>query len=300
MAARRTTSHSTSPQQGGGAADELPPTAWAVLGLLSFPGERTGYELKKWADASLRFFYWSPAISQIYAELRRLEALGYATSRRSGPEEPRAKRSYAITEEGRAALAAWAGGGRDAGPPVLKHPLLLRVWLGHLTAPDHLRALVAEHIAQTERELAEVREALALATGSEAWSHPQVALRWSERRLVAEVELAEAMLGDLVGRGAAGASADPAQGAPGTSMDPAQGAPHASADPAQGAPDASADPAQGAPDASADPAPGAPERAPDPAPAALAPPVPRQTHPPRKEQPPHPPRQPSEDAPTPG
>ncbi|MFI8792971.1 hypothetical protein [Streptomyces sp. NPDC055105] len=54
-------------------ADDLPPTAWAVLGLLSFPGERTGYELKKWADASLRFFYWSPAISQIYAELRRLE-----------------------------------------------------------------------------------------------------------------------------------------------------------------------------------------------------------------------------------
>ncbi|MCP3818723.1 hypothetical protein NLX86_11540 [Streptomyces sp. A3M-1-3] len=56
-----------------------------MLGLLSFPGARTGYELKKWADASLRFFYWSPAISQIYAELRRLETLGYATSRRSGP-----------------------------------------------------------------------------------------------------------------------------------------------------------------------------------------------------------------------
>src|ERR1043165_4355532 len=87
----------------------LPPTAWAVLGLLSFPpGERTGYELKKWADASLRFFYGSPAFSQIYAELRRLERLGYATSRRSGPEEPRTKRTYAITRAGRDALAAWA------------------------------------------------------------------------------------------------------------------------------------------------------------------------------------------------
>ncbi|MEU8956476.1 PadR family transcriptional regulator [Streptomyces sp. NPDC048518] len=280
MAARRMTSHNPSPLQEGGAAEELPPTAWAVLGLLSFPGERTGYELKKWADASLRFFYWSPAISQIYAELRRLEALGYATSRRSGPEEPRAKRSYAITGEGRTALAAWAGGGRDAGPPVLKHPLLLRVWLGHLTAPDHLRALVAEHIAQTERELAEVREALARATGTEAWSHPQVALRWSERRLVAEVELAEAMLGDL--------AAPPAPGAP-------------------GAPGASASPAQGEPGTCPDSAQGAPESSPDPAPAAL--PVPHQTQPPHKPQPPrtpqppqppHPPRQPSEDAPTRG
>lgn len=193
MTARRTTSqrHEVPP------GDGLPPTAWAVLGLLSFPGERTGYELKKWADASLRFFYWSPAISQIYAELRRLEARGYATSRRSGPEEPRAKRSYAITEQGRAALAGWAGGTEDAGPPVLKHPLLLRVWLGHLTAPDQLRALVAEHIAQTEGDLKEARDALARAAGTEAWSHPHIALRWSVRRLESEVDLARAMLADL-------------------------------------------------------------------------------------------------------
>ncbi|MEV2254112.1 PadR family transcriptional regulator [Streptomyces sp. NPDC050147] len=176
---------------------ELPPTAWAVLGLLSFPGERTGYELKKWADASLRHFYWAPAISQIYAELRRLEALGYATSRRSGPEEPRAKRSYSITAEGRAALVGWAGGAEDAGPAVLKHPLLLRVWLGHLAAPEHLRALVAEHIAHTRGELKEVHDALARADGEAAWTHPQIALRWSGRRLEAEIALAEAMLVDL-------------------------------------------------------------------------------------------------------
>ena len=55
----------------------LPATAWAVLGLLSFGRDLTGYDLKKWADSSLRFFYWSPAISQIYGELRRLESLGY-------------------------------------------------------------------------------------------------------------------------------------------------------------------------------------------------------------------------------
>ncbi|WP_199549464.1 PadR family transcriptional regulator [Streptomyces sp. N35] len=175
----------------------LPATAWAVLGLLSFPGERTGYELKKWADASLRFFYWSPAISQIYAELRRLESLGYVTSRRSGPEEPRTKRTYAITASGRGALADWAGSAQDAGAAVLKHPLLLRVWLGHLTSPEHLRELVVEHIARTKGELKEVVDASAQAEGVEAWTHPQIALRWSERRLKSELELAEAMLADL-------------------------------------------------------------------------------------------------------
>ncbi|MEV3861432.1 PadR family transcriptional regulator [Streptomyces sp. NPDC050095] len=174
----------------------LPPTAWAVLGLLSFPGERTGYDLKKWADASLRFFYGAPAISQIYAELRRLERLGYVTSRGSGPEEPRAKRTYAITEAGRAALGAWAAG-QDADAVSLKHPVVLRVWLGHLAAPERLRTLVEEHLARTEGELKEVRDALARADGVDAWAHPQIALRWSERRLLAEVELTRGMLTDL-------------------------------------------------------------------------------------------------------
>ncbi|MEV7413941.1 PadR family transcriptional regulator [Streptomyces sp. NPDC089919] len=178
-------------------ARELPATAWAVLGLLSFPGERTGYELKKWADASLRFFYWSPAISQIYAELRRLEGLGYADSRRSGPEEVRTKRRYAITDAGRAALADWASDTAEAGPPVLKHGVLLRVWLGHLADPARLRAVVADHIARTREELAEVREARTRAADTPAWTYPELALRWSERHHEAELTLAEALLADL-------------------------------------------------------------------------------------------------------
>ncbi|WP_189389095.1 PadR family transcriptional regulator [Streptomyces sp. SDr-06] len=185
---------------GPGPPAQLPPTAWAVLGLLSFPGERTGYELKKWADASLRFFYWAPAVSQIYAELRRLEGLGYVTSRPSGPEEPRPTRRYAISEAGRSALAGWADSPGAAGPAVLKHPLVLRVWLGHLAAPQRLRALVGDHLVRTEAELTRVRAALARAEdaeGTDGWAYPRIALRWSERRELAELELARAMLADL-------------------------------------------------------------------------------------------------------
>ncbi|MFE5771868.1 PadR family transcriptional regulator [Streptomyces sp. NPDC056485] len=184
---------------------DLPPTAWAVLGLLSFPGERTGYELKKWADSSLRFFYWSPAISQIYAELRRLEELGYAASARSGPEEARAKRRYAITGAGRAALAGWASQTAEAGPPVLKHGPLLRIWLGHLADPEQLRAMVCGHLERTRGELAAVREAMAQADDVPEWAFPALALRWSERQHLAELELGEALLVDLAELGTAGA-----------------------------------------------------------------------------------------------
>lgn len=180
---------------------ELPPTAWAVLGLLSFPGERTGYELKKWADSSLRFFYWSPAISQIYAELRRLEELGYAASARSGPEEARAKRRYGITPAGREALAGWACDVAEAGPPVLKHGLLLRVWLGHLAEPERLRAMVTGHLERTTEELTAVREVMAHAAADPDWAFPVLALRWSERQHLAELELTRALLADLEGLG---------------------------------------------------------------------------------------------------
>ncbi|WP_051832584.1 PadR family transcriptional regulator [Streptomyces katrae] len=189
---------------------DLPPTAWAVLGLLSFPGERTGYELKKWADSSLRFFYWSPAISQIYAELRRLEELGYAASARSGPEEVRAKRRYAITDAGREALAGWAADTAEAGPPVLKHGLLLRVWLGHLAEPERLRAMVGDHLERTRGELAAVREAMEQAGDVPEWAFPALALRWSERQHLAELELGEALLTDLAEL--AGAAKGAAQG----------------------------------------------------------------------------------------
>ena len=37
----------------------LPATGYAVLGLLSFGKALSGYELKRWADHSLRYFFWS-------------------------------------------------------------------------------------------------------------------------------------------------------------------------------------------------------------------------------------------------
>jgi hypothetical protein len=57
------------------------PTGYAVLGLLSFGRELTGYELKQWADDSLGFFYTAPAMSQIYSELERLRGAGLVQDR---------------------------------------------------------------------------------------------------------------------------------------------------------------------------------------------------------------------------
>jgi DNA-binding PadR family transcriptional regulator len=175
---------------------QLPATAWCVLGVLSFPGERSGYEVKSWADRSLRFFYLSPALSQVYRELRHLESLGYVTSYLDPEDDARNKRLYGITDAGRAAVSAWA-----ARPPdtalVIKHGVLLRVWLGHLLDPVQLRSVLAEHIDYAERMRVEAAEVEQSARRQGHWPYPELALRWSTRYYESEARLARRLLKDL-------------------------------------------------------------------------------------------------------
>ncbi|MEU6299654.1 PadR family transcriptional regulator [Streptomyces erythrochromogenes] len=192
----------------------LPATGWAVLGLLSFGEELSGYDLKKWSDLSLRFFYWSPSFSQIYSELKRLEKAGYATSRRIGHDTgTRDKRVYRITDEGMAAVRGWA---RTApvDPPVLKHGPMLRLWLGHLLEPEQMRELLLqqqEFAEDMRRRAAADAEA---AQADPAWAYPALTLKWAERYYASERDLAAAALDDIAGLGGAGGpdrgrSADP-------------------------------------------------------------------------------------------
>jgi DNA-binding PadR family transcriptional regulator len=168
----------------------------AVLGLLSFGQELSGYDLKKWADHSLRFFFWSPAISQIYSELRRLESLGYVTSRVVAKDDTRSRRLYRITDEGRQWLAHWLVS-EPADVPVLKHPTILRVWLGHLMEPAALRQAVVEHRERVEAQLEEVREDRRVVAANDAMAYAELVIRWAERYYGAELENTNRLLDDL-------------------------------------------------------------------------------------------------------
>ena len=178
------------------AAADLPATAWAVLGMLSFGRELSGYDLKKWADSSLRFFYWSPASSQIYAELRRLEKVGYVTSRVAAQDDLRNKRLFTITAAGTAAITDWVHNA-PVDPPVLKHGVALRTWLGHLADPAQLREVVTEHRDNAARLAEQAAAAADSATGVDEWEFPALVNRWSQRYYESERRLADEMLEDL-------------------------------------------------------------------------------------------------------
>lgn len=165
---------------GESATDALPPTAWAVLGILSFDAELSGYDVKRWADQSLAFFYWAPSQSQIYAELRRLEATGFAASRVEQTHAAKSRRLYRITEAGAAAVRRWA----DETPPepvMLKHPVILRVWAGHITDPERLAEILRAHRADALHRAHRAHEHAEHSADVSEWRYSSIALEWSDR-----------------------------------------------------------------------------------------------------------------------
>jgi DNA-binding PadR family transcriptional regulator len=178
---------STKPQLNG--------TSWALLGMFSYETELSGYDVRKWISWSMRFFYGSPAYSQIYSELKKLERLGLLTSRVENTGT-RARRLYKITPEGLDAATQWA---RDTPiePPSLKHPAVIRVMLGHLSNPEALKEMLQEHLANVEQMEAAAAKDAKWASADPSWAYAKVALDWAKRYYSAERELTLEMIKDL-------------------------------------------------------------------------------------------------------
>ncbi|MEZ0341098.1 PadR family transcriptional regulator [Mycobacterium sp. pV006] len=170
------------------------PTGWALLGMLSGGDELSGYDIKKWINWAIRFFYSSPAYSQIYSELKRLERLGLVSSRVDAGI--RSRRMYKITETGLAAVTGWAND-EAVEPPTLKHNPVLRVMLGHLLNPGRLREILTEHAAYAEQLHQAAATEVRWTTDQPAWAYARLALRWSEHYYAAERDLALQMIKEL-------------------------------------------------------------------------------------------------------
>jgi DNA-binding PadR family transcriptional regulator len=118
-----------------------PVTTFAVLGQLA-SGPSSGYEIKARLEAGAAQF-WHASYSQIYAELRRLEELGYASEERVVQDGRPNKRVYTITDDGRAALREWLG--EPWGLAHLRDESLVKMTLADALLPP------GEVIAQMER-----------------------------------------------------------------------------------------------------------------------------------------------------
>ena len=146
------------------AAGEKPSVlGFAILQLLSRMSA-SGYDLKDRFQSSLGRG-WHAYDTQIYRELKRLEANGYTTGElakgRSGPQ----RRIYTITERGVEALREWLASPLDVSK--LKDEFMLRVWTLDLFEPGEARAFLLR--ARREWRSALQHEQAALRTLDESY-----------------------------------------------------------------------------------------------------------------------------------
>lgn len=147
----------------------------ALLGLLA-EEPASGYDLTRKFEKALQRYAWHAQHAQIYPELTKLAGDGLVTVAAEGP---RRRRTYAITDTGRAELRRWM-----LNPPdvfVVRNELVLRLFLLSTLDSEDARAVLRPLVDDSARELATLREAIAAA---DATTPPDAGLPFG--RLVAE------------------------------------------------------------------------------------------------------------------
>jgi DNA-binding PadR family transcriptional regulator len=142
-------------------------TSYALLALVDQLGEATPYEIKQAMDSSIDNF-WPVPHTTAYEEPERLAGGGYMSVRQE--EGGRRRKTYALTEEGRAALAAWAEDPTWV-PPQIRDEGILKVFAGAnpLVFLEPRRAWHQEKLGELEGYLEAVR-------GEEAWRGSEMVL----------------------------------------------------------------------------------------------------------------------------
>lgn len=174
-------------------AASLSTTEFAILGLLSY-GERSGYDIKKAAEAGVGYV-WTAAKSQVYAVLPRLVRDGFATARHVRQERFPDKQVYRITKRGEEAFLAWLE------EPVeyrsSRSPFLLKVFFGGKMPSDALAAHLRRKREAAADELAEYREIEKRIKGSEPSYFGYATLRWGIAETRAWIRWADELLAEV-------------------------------------------------------------------------------------------------------
>ena len=174
----------------------LSTTEYAVLGLLSF-GERSGYDLKKAAEAGVGYV-WTAAKSQVYAVLPRLVEGGHATAKHVRQDRLPDKRVYRITKRGEDAFLAWLEEPVDYFSA--RSPFLLKIFFGAKMSRDVLVRHIGSKRQAAVDELAEYREIERQIKDDERSYFGYATLRWGIAQARAWIRWADGVLEELEAR----------------------------------------------------------------------------------------------------
>ena len=97
-----------------------------ILGLLAHE-DLTGYDIKKYIDGSISFF-WKGSFGSIYPALSDMEMQGLVKRMKSDNSGGREKITYHLTKKGKDALKAWLK--EESVSNELKYETLLKLYFG--------------------------------------------------------------------------------------------------------------------------------------------------------------------------
>jgi PadR family transcriptional regulator, regulatory protein AphA len=127
----------------------LSATSYVVLGMVGMRGPSTSYDLKRAIGRSIGYF-WTFPHAALYSEPQRLAEFGLLDA--SLEEDGRRRRTYSITEAGRAALREWLAS------PTNEHFQMrdvaeLKLFFSELGDTGHVQTLAREQVAQHEQRI---------------------------------------------------------------------------------------------------------------------------------------------------
>ena len=168
-----------------------------LLGLLTIE-PMSGYDLGQIIRVSVGHF-WNESYGQIYPNLKRLEAGGFATSEKERQKGKPDRRIYSITKKGCERLAAWLA--VEPQPEIPRNELLLKLFFGWQVSPEiaiqHVQRMVESESAilrklkRTEREEIEKNKHY---PGAPYW---KMAARFGQLELKAHLRWGEETLAEL-------------------------------------------------------------------------------------------------------
>lgn len=125
---------------------KLNSTACTLLGFLH-DRPMTGWDLAESVQLTIGNF-WNMSRSQVYRELKTLEAGGFVVG---GDRGARDKRHYTITADGRAAFRDWIS--QEPGQEISRFPMLITVWFGDHLDQDDLGFSLSVHYQRHKKKL---------------------------------------------------------------------------------------------------------------------------------------------------
>ena len=129
---------------------DLTNTSYLLLGIFA-KGPMSGYDVKRFADNSTRFF-WAISYGQIYPELKRLTEAGLIEPE-SAPVGERDRTVYQLTKPGKEVLAAWVKDPRVA-PIEIRDEMLLKLFFSDVVS-DRERAGLLERMRVRQEDVLE-------------------------------------------------------------------------------------------------------------------------------------------------